>query len=105
MNTLIVNPRGHRAEWAKAHPQALIENGGLLSAGDLSRWACDLCMSPLDPDQPIFCLGGPEGKSLCVACIKAMKPEDRRVDEICQCEGCGKLTRADKLLLLKWAGR
>lgn len=91
MNTLIINPRGHRAEWAKANPQALIENGGLLSADDLSRWACDLCMAQLDPSRPIFCLGGPEGYSLCQRCTARQPQEDLRLGitvEFCQCDAC-----------------
>ena len=62
MNTLITNPRAHRAQWINKNPQALIENGGLLSLKDLERWACDICMAPLDPDKPINAL---DDMSLC----------------------------------------
>lgn len=87
MNTLILNPRAHRAEWVSRNPQALIENGGLLSRADLESWACDICMSPLDPDKPIVMVGGLNGHSLCPACrLKAGVLPTDAAD--CTCSGC-----------------
>lgn len=82
MNTLITDPRAHRALWVRQHPRALRENGGLLSAEDLARWACDICMVPLDPDRPIKVIGGPEGTSVCDRCAPAGDYAT------CQCQGC-----------------
>lgn len=82
MNTLITNPAAHRAQWVKRHPQMLVENGGLFSAADLARWACDICMARLDPSKPIKCVGGPEGHSVCDKCAPAGDYA------LCECEGC-----------------
>jgi hypothetical protein len=82
MDILITNPRAHREAWVRRNPQCLIEHGGIVSHEDLERWACDICMAPLDPDQPIRCLGGPEGRSLCERCAPAGDYA------LCQCEGC-----------------
>lgn len=84
MNTLITHPRAHRARWIKAHPQAMIENGGMLSRADLERWSCDLCMAPLDPDKPIKSL---DDLSLCPACEQKSAPPGTDY-ALCQCEGC-----------------
>jgi hypothetical protein len=87
MNALITHPRAHRALWTRNHPEAMIEHGGLLSSDDLARWACDICMAPLDPENPIFCVGGPEGHSLCPDCL-AKLPELDRAAAPCDCPGC-----------------
>lgn len=71
MNILITNPRGHRAAWVRKNPSSLGENGGLFSAEDLTRWACDLCMAPLDAEHPIHAL---DGMSLCPACLAKCAP-------------------------------
>lgn len=82
---IINNPRAHRDEWARQHPASMIEHGGILSREDLARWACDTCMAPLNPEQPIPALGGPEGQSLCPAC--AMQHHTETWPE-CSCAGC-----------------
>lgn len=86
MNTLIANPRAHRAAWVKKHPKSLIENGGLFSREDLARWACDLCMAPLDPDKPIKSL---DDLSLCEKCLSRTAPAGTDF-ALCECEGCRK---------------
>lgn len=84
MNTLITNPRAHRAAWVQAHPSALIENGGLFSRADLDRWACDICMAPLDADKPIKAL---DDMSLCSACLAKCAPEGTDFSP-CDCTAC-----------------
>lgn len=84
MNILITKPRAHRNEWVKRNPQAMIENGGILSHEDLERWACDKCMAQLDPDKPIPVIGGPEGMSLCPACAAPFGWDFTD----CTCPGC-----------------
>lgn len=84
MNTLIINPRAHRETWARANPQSMIEHGGILSPEDLARWACDVCMAPLDPGKPIMVVGGSEGMSVCEKCA----PQFEDAIAPCQCEGC-----------------
>lgn len=84
MNTLITNPRAHRAQWINKNPQALVQNGGLLSLKDLERWACDICMAPLDPDKPIHAL---DDLSLCGKCLAKCAPQGTDFAD-CQCTGC-----------------
>lgn len=79
---IITNPRGHRSAWAAAHPRALIENGGILSKEDLDRWACDLCMAPLDPSKPIPVI---DDFSLCQSCAAK---HDIKTWPHCRCVGC-----------------
>lgn len=83
MNTLITNPRGHRAAWVRRNPRSLLENGGFLSEKDLARFVCDVCMAPLDPDKPVKVLHGPHGMSVCEKCEPAGVEYER-----CGCEGC-----------------
>lgn len=66
---LITNPREHRAAWIKANPQALVENGGLLCAEDLARFACDACMADLNADGPHKCVDGMTLCNPCYSCI------------------------------------
>lgn len=86
--TRIRFPRAHRREWARLHPQAMIEHGGLLSLADLERWACDRCMATLDPDKPIVTTGGADGISLCFDCL--LKQLDGQTPDVaeCKCAGC-----------------
>ena len=84
MNLIIINPRGHRAAWVRQHPSAMVENGGLLSAEDLERWACDLCMATLDAGKPIKAL---DDMSLCPACLTKTAPDGTDFSP-CDCEGC-----------------
>ncbi len=86
MNTLILFPRKHRAEWIKTHPQAMFSGGGI-SSRDLERWDCDICGAAINPDAPIFCYGGPEGHSLCSTCTRKLQDYEKGFT-FCECPGC-----------------